>query len=615
MGSAVRSPPADGDASAETSSPAGHAVRRQLERILASREFQVSERNKAFLRFVCEETLAGRGERIKAFAIAIEVFGRDASFDAQNDPVVRLEAGRLRRALERYYLVAGTADPIAIDMPKGSYVPVFTWRGQTIATAPPGTGTDAAAVPDGTTANQTSDGRWWVAGVALVAVLTLMITAARSLLPEWRADGADPALAPRPAAAPARPSVIVLAFTDMGSDSGQSLLSRGFAEELLAQLVRFKEITLYGRQTGFAYASGTDARDLERELGVTYVVEGGIAVAGEELRVVPRLLDARSGAVIWAETYERRLDADEISELQHEVAGEIATRIAQPYGIVARAAARDTEAARPKDMAAYRCALEFYAYRADFSPEGHARVADCLAKTVALYPAYATGRAMLAYVHIDQDRFGFDTPKTGHPPLDLALEEAQRAVSLDPLDVRAWQALMMVHFLRSEIADGIAAGERALELNPNDTELLGEFGLRLALMGEWHRGSTMVRRALERDPANSPAYRVVFALDAFRQGRDGEALREIERASQSRLPIVHGVRAAVLGALGRTEEAAEAGRRFVTGMPGVLERLDVEFAKRNFEPELRARLLDGWRKAGLPVPASGDRPTRTEALR
>ena len=82
-------------------------------------------RNRAFLRFIVEETLAGRGDRIKAYTIATSVLGRDEAFDPQSDPIVRIEASRLRRSLERYYLIAGQDDPIRIDIPKGGYVPSF----------------------------------------------------------------------------------------------------------------------------------------------------------------------------------------------------------------------------------------------------------------------------------------------------------------------------------------------------------------------------------------------------------------------------------------------------------------------------------------------------------
>src|SRR3954454_2014352 len=103
-------------------------VHAQLDHIVASPEFRVPERLRKFLRYVVETTLAGHAEQIKAYTIALEVFERDETFDAHADPVVRIESGRLRRALERYYFIVGQLDPIQIEIPKGGYVPLFTRR-------------------------------------------------------------------------------------------------------------------------------------------------------------------------------------------------------------------------------------------------------------------------------------------------------------------------------------------------------------------------------------------------------------------------------------------------------------------------------------------------------
>lgn len=110
------------------SQPAADDVRAQLEVLLASPDLDAPARARRFLRYVVEETLAGRADRIKAYAIGTEVFERTSDFDAQSDPVVRIEAGRLRRALERYYLSDGRSDPVIITIPKGAYIPRFAWR-------------------------------------------------------------------------------------------------------------------------------------------------------------------------------------------------------------------------------------------------------------------------------------------------------------------------------------------------------------------------------------------------------------------------------------------------------------------------------------------------------
>ena len=101
------------------------AVRDQVRRIIGSCDFDASKRNRIFLQYVVEETLEGQADRIKAYNIATSVFGRDKNFDPQLDLIVRIEAGRLRRSLERYYLTAGAKDPIRITIPKGWYIPAF----------------------------------------------------------------------------------------------------------------------------------------------------------------------------------------------------------------------------------------------------------------------------------------------------------------------------------------------------------------------------------------------------------------------------------------------------------------------------------------------------------
>src|SRR5688572_14386183 len=103
------------------SKPSASEVRAALERILASRCFQQAGRASDFLRFVVDETLAGNGQRLKGYTIGVEVFGRPADFDAQSDALVRVEAGRLRRRLVEYYAGEGRADPVRIELPRGTY--------------------------------------------------------------------------------------------------------------------------------------------------------------------------------------------------------------------------------------------------------------------------------------------------------------------------------------------------------------------------------------------------------------------------------------------------------------------------------------------------------------
>lgn len=115
-------PPTD---NVQVTSPSAAEIRQQLERIVGSGVFRASLRLRRFISFVVETALAGRNDRIKAYSIATEALGRDPAFDPQTDPIVRVEAGRLRQALGRYYAGAGRDDPLVIDLPRGTYVPAF----------------------------------------------------------------------------------------------------------------------------------------------------------------------------------------------------------------------------------------------------------------------------------------------------------------------------------------------------------------------------------------------------------------------------------------------------------------------------------------------------------
>ncbi len=115
----------------EDSGPSDEEVRQELSTLLGRAEFHASERNRRFLSYIVEETLQGRADRIKAYSIAIATFDRSDDFDPLTDPIVRIEASRLRRSLEHYYLTAGKSDHIRIDMPKGSYVATFRYADPT----------------------------------------------------------------------------------------------------------------------------------------------------------------------------------------------------------------------------------------------------------------------------------------------------------------------------------------------------------------------------------------------------------------------------------------------------------------------------------------------------
>ncbi|MGX9992593.1 adenylate cyclase (plasmid) [Rhizobium sp. Z1P35] len=578
------------DDRAERPCPTHEEVRAQLERILSSGEFPSAGRGAAFLKYVTEETLAGRAQRLKAYSIAIEVFNRSAGF-SQEDPVVRIEAGRLRRVIERYYLVAGQRDPIRIDIPKGGYVPTFKWNH-----AP----TEAAgdALNEDVVENRTFAGRrlaW-----PMLAALVVFVCAG---LGYYAGVLTGPATDRSGGRIPGEPTLVIAPFADLGDGSQAARYAAGLTEELLTALPRFKEITVLGRETSKALPPGVEASQVREGLGARYLVAGGVRVAGDKIRVTVRLVDTSDGSILWSQDYDENLNAHELFFIQTDVANKVATAIAQPYGIIAKSLAANPP---PDDVGVYDCTLRFYAYREELNPETHLIARDCLQNAVARFPAYATAWSMLSFIHLDEGRFDFNPQSDKGPAMERALGSARRAVLLEPDNTRALQALMTALFFNNEMKEAFEVGEAALSANSNDTEFLGELGTRVAFSGQWKRGAELLDRAIELNPGGAGYYFGTRALIACMLDDHEMAVRLIRKADLQKFPLFHGVAAVIYSEAGLLAEAKREGEVFIKMRPDYLPNIVAENRKRNLPPKDSLRIIAALRRAGLPVPSSTD---------
>ncbi|QKK29512.1 adenylate cyclase [Rhizobium indicum] len=584
--------PAEGSAAPILLGPAPQAddIREQLERVVSSPEFPGIGRAAAFLRYVVSETLEGRGNRIKAYSIAIEVFGRDAGF-TQDDPVVRIEAGRLRRSLERYYLVAGQHDPVRIDIPKGGYVPTFTWSCPASVDA----GDDEA---DETSPSEVRSGRWLRARRVLLPGAAAFAAVAISLY--WIGTRSPaPSLERVSSLSPDRPALVVAPFANLGEGPEAQLYTAGLTEELMTILPRFKEIKVFGRETSKSLPADVGASEIRAEFGARYLLAGGVRTSGKRLRVTARLLDTSDGEILWSENYDNDLASGDLFAIQTDVARKVATAIAQPYGVMAQV---DSASPPPDDLGAYECTLRFYAYRSELSGEAHARVRDCLEAALARFPSYATAWAMLSIVYLDEDRYKFNPTPGQNSAIQRALDAARRATQIDPNNTRGLQALMTALFFDRQLAESLRVGEQALATNPNDTELMGEFGTRLAIAGQWKRGATLLDQAIALNPGSGGFYHGTRALAAYMLRDNQTAVLEIRQANMQKFPLFHVVAAIIYAEAGMTDDARREGRVFVSMRPDFLPNIVTELAMRNMQPEDRDRLIEGLRKAGMTVP-------------
>lgn len=537
----------------DDAAPSEAAVQAQLERILGSADFAQSDRIKSFLGFVVAETLAGRGDRLKEFTIATEVFERDESFDPQTNTIVRVEAGRLRRRLERYYLTDGRADTVRIDLPKGSYVPLFR-ETQPAPTAQPAT-------------------------------------------PESEPAPVDAALQ-----LPTGPSIAVLPFENLSGDQDQDFFADGITEEIINALTRFPDLRVIARHSTFKYkGQRVDIRDVGRDLGVRYVLEGSVRKAGTMVRVTGQLVEAADGTHLFSETHDRDLSAQNILEIQDDIAVGIVAAVGQPYGVIARAGARLARSKPSQHLDAYDAVLRFYEYWVSGSPERHEAVRAALERAVELDPGYASAWAALADIYLDELRFGFN-PRHDGDPLDRALDAAQRAVTLDPESSMAYHFLFSAHFHRGEIDEFKATGERAIALNPNHADMVADYGIMLAASGDWERGLALANKAIALSPTHPGWFHTAAVFDHYRKGAYEAALAEVKQVRMPDFFLWYLMLAMCHGQLGQDREGRAACDKLLELAPDCPERAWDYLASWNLSADICRQVMDGLRKAGLRVP-------------
>jgi adenylate cyclase len=521
-------------------------IREELERILGHREFHATDKMRAFLRFVVEETLAGHKHRIKGYTIATQVFGRGTDFDAGQDPIVSIQAGRLRRALERYYLVAGGRDPVHIDIPKGRYVPRFT------------------------------------------AQLT--------------ADPADDLRSTIPHDQPhllTGPTLAVIPLEDLSPDPDQQFLTLGLTNELVTDLNRFQDIVVIPCSGGTeATESSSPVADSGGPCAARFVLRGTVRTDPKRFRVAMRLTDATDGRQLWAEAYTHPLEAGLLIATQEKIARSVVDAIASEYGIIARRLAAESRKKPPAELDTYEAMLRYYTHQITPSPESAQACLVALQRAAEREPEYGPVWSALATLYCQM--FSFDAPGFGDA-LGTALEHARKGVFLEP----GSQLGRLILAYASHLADDVDAFEQetetALALNPNSPYTVGAIGYLLVMRGSFARGLPMLERAIAANPCHPNWFHAGRIIHLISQRNFEQALAELEKHDpffDFWLPVV---RASLLGNLGRADEARTYLQQVQEQKPDFAPRAR-ELIRRSLKSEpIIDDLIGGLRAAGLPV--------------
>lgn len=537
--------------------PSPADIRAALAAVLESPRFVRSQRSRALLAYLAEAAQSGRGETVKAYSIGVDVFGKGTGFDAEKDTLVRVQAGRLRDMLDHYYAAEGRDAAVVFSLPRGGYALRIEARGPAVAVPV------AAAATDAASATSPARGRRLLSRRAgLLAVLMLALGLAAGY--RWHRAG-EPSMS-----AEKRPNVIRLLIAATSFDPHERALLQATRD--IAS--RFKDFDTVTREESPASAYPVWPEDYRIRIEkVTLGETHAVSLVAEHVA---------SGAVIGSvrASLSPRSDLADLLGIERAI-----VKLLQPFG------ALYTDYQRRGDFApVMRCVLLRHDYDVDQTDERHTAARDCSEALIVRGVEDPRNYLALAYMHMEEHT----DQRNLRPgdPLQRAMQAALRALELSPDSSEAHERLMTVYALTGNFEQMIAAGRRAISLNPSNSAALDNFAARLNYRSQHAEALTLLLRAEDLQPV-APRWRAyAFFLAFYGQGRMKEATERAATLTGTTNPLYIAARAIVARRNGDVVERNEALIALAREERGFLKEPRGMYERRHYDSVLIDRLVE-----------------------
>jgi len=541
-------------ASTSDTHPTADEIRTELGRILSSPSFQRSKRLSELLRYVVTEALEGRGDRIKAVSIAIDVYGRDETFDSQNDTVVRVEAGRLRRVLEEYYREKGQHDAVLIEVPKGGYRPVFT----AISAGPSAQlSAPAESAPHEPRANPERKVLYLIAAITAITLLTSIWVLMNSLRTESEAADVAPLDSIVDIGPTAKPFVMVLPLEVRSTEAGKDRLSFGLAESLITNLSTLSNLSVMAHASIIELQQESKPPSIQyirRKYGITHIVRGSLERESNTVVVNVQLVDTQTGATVWAQRLTRPFSTT--LKLEEELALRIATELSVQIQPDERQRLNDMHATSSQAWVLYRQGLIMLIPPNDMTRILTAR--QFFQRAQELDPDFAGGYAGESFSHSITVLF----MKASKPELELsqALPLAKQAIAVDGNFGMGYATLSFAQLFAGKPVEALKNAQKAVTVQPGDAFVQFILGMNLIIAGHAEQAILILKEALRLDPLEPRTpYLSVLGIGYYAAGNYAEALDTLEynrHRGGPRGPHMDIFVAASYAQLGREAEAS-----------------------------------------------------------
>lgn len=516
-------------------------IEKQLQNILSSRLFRNAHVLSIFLRFVTEQTLAGQMNMIKEYSIATQVLGRSVDFNPQADAVVRIHAGRLRKLLAEYYRLEGAGDDIFIEIPKGSYVPLFSINSTNGAT-------------------DRSLGR-------------LSAQTARENIQQRKV------------------ALAVLPFQDLSAENPDNYFVETLGEQLCIDLAKFQHLSVisyYSMPQGSR--EKTAAKDVSKMYDVDYVLTGNIRFSNKTIQIDIQFVCAVTGIIAWAHSFSEPFALGNLYAVQDRVIEHVLNRIADVDGLITKSVVNGPLTHRKDAFGVYFSVYQYFAGRGKNDHNACRQTKLSLEEATARDPENALLWSVLANLYLNC--YVLQTEKNVRD-LERGRECAERAIWLDRNCQHAFEAMAWLHLLTGKKDDCIDAIERCLDLNPRSVSVAGDMGFLLTCLGKYQQAFRLFSKSSQLNVVAPCCVGMGYALYYYNSKDYESALDWINRPIIPEFPLKVLVREATNKKINDQQNNARGNRKAgETQMAGIEQPGDI-LNQYILDHQLKESLLEG----------------------
>ncbi|SHM13328.1 tetratricopeptide repeat protein [Flavobacterium saccharophilum] len=412
----------------------------ELESVLNFHSLKNSPILSKFLRYIVEETVNENQHFIKEYSIAINVLNRSADFNSNDDAVVRIHAGRLRRILNEYYLTIGQNNSLIIDIPKGCYIPKFIRKNND------------------------------------------------------REENALPIVLPHNNT---NPIIAIFPFKSITTDQNLDLFSLMLCEELSAQLSLFDDLSVVGNFSSEMISKiNQNIMEAAKSIGADFIITGNIQCNDKTIQIRVNLLNSKTGEFVMTKSFDH-INIKDIHHIQNEITHSIVSEIGGYYGIIFKEIIKTSPSRITDNLSIWKGIYSYYKYQCDCTFENYWSAFRNLAEATKLHPNHATTWAMLGEFHLYGVVFAIDNDEN-------TIEEAYRCVmkslKIDPHCQQAWHSLTAINLFKKDPDACLYSAEQCIKINPNASGRISGVGCILIFAGYFDKGFPIMQNAIQKNP-------------------------------------------------------------------------------------------------------------------